>query len=46
MERLPIEKRDKFVKEIVKRYIKNHPIDADGIVHLGIMRLEVEAYKP
>jgi trans-aconitate methyltransferase len=45
-ERLPIEKREMFVNEIVKRYRKNHPIDADGIVHLGMMRLEVEAYKP
>ena len=45
-ERLPIEKRDKFVKEIVKRYIKNHPIDADGVIHLIMMRLEVEACKP
>jgi len=45
-ERLPIEKRDKFVKEIVKRYIKNHPIGADSVVHLGMIRLEVEAYKP
>ena len=45
-ERLPIEKRDKFVEEIVKRYVKNNPIDADGIVHLSMMRLEVEAYKP
>jgi trans-aconitate 2-methyltransferase len=44
-ERLPSEKRDKFVKEIVKRYIKNHPMDPDGIVNLGMMRLEVEAYK-
>ena len=45
-ERLPIEKRDKFVKEIVERYMKNHPIDADGVVHLGMIRLEVEACKP
>jgi trans-aconitate 2-methyltransferase len=45
-ERLPNEKRAKFVKEIVKRYKINHPIDADGIVHLGMMRLEVEANKP
>jgi trans-aconitate 2-methyltransferase len=45
-ERLPIEKRDMFVKEIVERYIKNHPIEADGVVHLGMIRLEVEAYKP
>ena len=45
-ERLPIEKRDLFVDEIVKRYLKNHPVDAEGVVHLGMMRLEVEAYKP
>ena len=45
-ERLTIEKRDKFVKEIVKRYIKNHPIDADCVIHLNMMRLEVEACKP
>jgi trans-aconitate 2-methyltransferase len=45
-ERLPLEKRDRFVKEIVKRYIKNYPIDTDGFLHLGMMRLEVEAYKP
>ncbi|HLN89175.1 MAG TPA: methyltransferase domain-containing protein [Candidatus Binatia bacterium] len=45
-ERLPIEKRDVFVKEIVARYLKNHPADIKGVVHLGMMRLEVEAYKP
>jgi trans-aconitate 2-methyltransferase len=44
-ERLPIEKRDKFVKEIVQRYIKNHPICTDGVAHLGMLRLEVEACK-
>ena len=38
-ERLPFEKRDKFVKEIVERYIQNHPKDADGVVHLGMIRL-------
>lgn len=45
-ERLPIELRDLFVKEIVVRYLKNHPADVAGVVHLGMMRLEVEAYKP
>ncbi len=45
-ERLPVEKRDFFVKEIIKRYLKNHPADADGMVHLGMVRLEVEAHKP
>jgi trans-aconitate 2-methyltransferase len=45
-ERLPIERRDWFVNEIVNRYLTNHPVDVDGVVHLGMMRLEVEAYKP
>jgi trans-aconitate 2-methyltransferase len=45
-ERLPVELRDLFVKEIVCRYLKNHAIGADGVVHLGMIRLEVEAYKP
>ncbi len=45
-EKLPLEKRDLFVKEIAGRYLKNHPADTDGIVHLGMMRLEVEACKP
>lgn len=45
-ERVPVEKRDLFVKEIVYRYLKNHPLDAEGIVRLSMVRLEVEAYKP
>ena len=45
-ERLPLELRDRFVKEIAIRYLKNHPVDAEGVLHLGMMRLEVEAYKP
>ena len=45
-ERLPAEKRDLFVEEIMRRYLKNHPADADGTVHLGMVRLEVEATKP
>jgi trans-aconitate 2-methyltransferase len=44
-ERLPIERRDLFVKEIAARYLKNHPADIEGVVHLGMIRLEVEAYK-
>ena len=45
-EQLPIEKRDLFVKEIVNRYLTNHPADGEGVVHLGMVRLEVEASKP
>ena len=45
-ERMPPEKRDGFVSEIVKRYLSNHPVDAAGTVRLSMVRLEVEACKP
>jgi trans-aconitate 2-methyltransferase len=45
-ERLPLELQDGFVKEITRRYLANHPADGDGVIHLGMMRLEVEAIKP
>jgi trans-aconitate 2-methyltransferase len=42
-ERLPVELRDKFVKEIVDHYVKTHPLDAQGCAHVAMVRLEVEA---
>jgi trans-aconitate methyltransferase len=45
-ERIPIQQRDSLVKEIVSRYTANHPADAEGTVHLAMVRLEVEAIKP
>jgi trans-aconitate 2-methyltransferase len=45
-EKVPLERRDGFVKEIVKRYLENHPVDAEGVVRLSMVRLEVEAHKP
>jgi trans-aconitate methyltransferase len=44
-DKLPAELRPKFVEEIVNRYLKNHPADADGTVHVGMMRIEAEAHK-
>lgn len=44
-ERVPIERQNDFIKQIVNRYIEKHPADAQGIVHLGMVRLEVEAIK-
>jgi trans-aconitate methyltransferase len=44
-ERLPAEMREEFVGEIVDRYVKTHPLDASGNVHVAMVRLEVEAYK-
>ena len=45
-DRLPVELRAKFVQEIVDRYLKSHPADEAGVVHVGMMRIELEADKP
>ncbi len=45
-EKLPANLKPKFVDELVTRYIQKHPADNDGMVHVGMMRLEVEAKKP
>jgi trans-aconitate 2-methyltransferase len=45
-ERIPLERRDDFVKEIVNRYLQRYPADAQGVVHLSMIRLEAEASKP
>ena len=44
-ERLPAELRKEFISEIVDRYVKTHPLDNAGNVHVGMVRLEVEATK-
>jgi trans-aconitate methyltransferase len=45
-DRIPVELRSKFVELIVNRYLEGHPADAAGVVHVGMMRIEVEAHKP
>jgi trans-aconitate 2-methyltransferase len=45
-DRLPADIRSKFVDLIVNRYLELHPADSACVVHVGMMRLEVEAYKP
>jgi len=44
-DKLPVELRAKFVELIVNRYLETYPADAAGTVHVGMMRIEVEAYK-
>jgi len=34
-----------FICEVVDRYIRVHPLDDEGNVHVGMVRLEVEAEK-
>jgi len=45
-EKVPVELRAKFEQEIVNRYLERHQADDAGTVHVGMMRIEVEAYKP
>ena len=45
-DRLPEALKAKFVQEIVDRYLQTHPADGAGVVHVGMMRIEVEARKP
>ncbi|MGC9515604.1 class I SAM-dependent methyltransferase [Methanocrinis sp.] len=45
LERVPEGLRGEFVSEIVDRYLRTHPLDAEGRVHVGMTRLEVVAKK-
>jgi trans-aconitate 2-methyltransferase len=44
-ERVPPQLRDSFINEIVERYLAAYPMDEDGIVHVKMTRLEVQATK-
>jgi len=38
--------RETLIHEVVTEYLKNHPLDNRGFVHIKMSRLEVEAFKP
>ena len=42
---IPEELRDGFIAELVASYIGLYPLDAEGLVHVDAVRLEVEAEK-
>lgn len=44
--RVPPARREALVVEIVEDYLRRHPPDEDGSVHVAMVRLEVEADKP
>jgi trans-aconitate methyltransferase len=44
-ERVPDQLRGKFIDALVDEYIDRHPLDAEGKVHVPMVRLEVEAVK-
>jgi trans-aconitate methyltransferase len=45
IEKVPKDLQENFIYEVVDRYVMEHPLDADGVVHVGMVRLEVEAEK-
>jgi hypothetical protein len=34
-----------FLDQTAEEYLKNHPMDYEGMVHLSMVRLEVEAIR-
>ncbi len=45
IERVPDAMRERFIGEIVRRYLDANPPDSEGKTHVGMMRLEVKAKK-
>jgi trans-aconitate methyltransferase len=45
LSRLPESKKQVFIEELIDEYLTTYPADNDGVIHIGMMRLEVEAKK-
>ena len=45
-ERIPENKRNDFIEDIIDLYDKRFPIDKNGLFHVKMIRLEVEAINP
>jgi trans-aconitate methyltransferase len=41
----PLNLREEFIAAVTNRYLAKHPPDADGKVHVKMMRLEIDAVK-
>ena len=44
-QRVPENIREQFIAAVVERYVAKHPIDAKGLVHVRMVRLEIDAAK-
>lgn len=44
-QRIPEDKRERFIEDAARLYIDHYPADEEGKVHIGMVRLEVEAIK-
>ena len=45
VQRVPENVREEFIAAVTQRYIAKHPPDADGKVHVKMVRLEIDAVK-
>lgn len=43
--RVPVDRREAFIDELLDMYIAQHPLDIHGRTHVRMIRLEVEAVK-
>ena len=43
--RLPKSRRSGYIEAVMDEYLKKYPADADGTIHISMVRLEVEAKK-
>ena len=44
-QRVPDAVREEFVNAVVERYVAKHPVDAKGLVHVRMVRLEIDAFR-
>ena len=42
---VPADKRDNFIAQFVTRYLSQYPLDTQGLTHVEMVRLEVDAVK-
>jgi trans-aconitate methyltransferase len=45
VQRVPENLREEFIAAVTQRYVAKHPPDADGKVHVRMVRLEIDAMK-
>ena len=45
LSRIPAQMKEAFIEAILDAYLVKHPPDEEGLVHVDMVRLEVEAVK-
>src|SRR5277367_98039 len=45
VQRVPEKVREEFIAAVTQRYVAKHPPDADGKIHVKMVRLEIDAIK-